>query len=278
MKSILLVVLFNAAAALAFPIATLPRPEFSPSPLAVQYDFEGIIALAGCSGSLVQFEGQPDTDPAYVMTNGHCYEGGFPAPNTIVYGQSSNRRFTLLKPDSSDAGRITATTAVYVTMTKTDVALYRTRETYTQIKQQYNIRPLIMSSVHPTLHQPLDVISGYWRRGYTCSIDFFPYILREGQWDNQDSIRYTNPGCETIGGTSGSPVVAHGTRTVIGINNTGNESGFRCTENNPCEIDEKGNVFYRKDLNYGQQTYWFYSCLNSRYEIDLSIPGCQLFH
>lgn len=278
MQFILAIIIFQVSNALAYPIATAPRPDFAPSPFTAQYDFEGIVALSGCSGSLVQFQGQPDTDRAYVLTNGHCYEGGFPAPQTIIYGRPSSRKFTLLNPDSSDAGRVTATQAVYATMTKTDVALYRVRETYVEIKQKFNIRPLLMSPEHPSLQQPMDVISGFWRRGYTCNIDFFPHILREGAWDNQDSIRYTNPGCETIGGTSGAPVLAHGTRTVIGINNTGNEHGRRCTENNPCEIDPQGTVFFKKGLSYGQQTYWFYTCLNSLYEIDLSTPGCQLFH
>jgi hypothetical protein len=79
-----------------------------------------------------------------------------------------------------------------------------------------------------------------------------------------------------IGGTSGSPIIARGTRTVIGINNTGNEDGLRCEENNPCEIDEKGNVFYQRGQNYGQQTYWIYSCLTPNFDIDLNKPGCLL--
>lgn len=261
----------------AFPIATAPRPV-DPSPLAAGYDFEGIVALSGCSGSLVQFEGQPDTDKAYVLTNGHCYEGGWPAPGTAYHNRSSRVTFTLLRPDGRDAGKIRATKAVYVTMTGTDVALYRVNETYDQIKSRFNIRPLTMSPEHPALHQKLDIISGYWRRGYTCSIDKFVHILREAAWDNADSIRFSSPGCETIGGTSGSPITAHGTRVVIGINNTGNENGARCTESNPCEIDENGNVSYKRGWNYGQQTFWFYSCLTANFEIDLEIPGCQLVH
>jgi V8-like Glu-specific endopeptidase len=278
MKTILMIFAFvYAGAAFAIPEVKGPRPLF-PHPAASNYDFEGVVALNNCSGSLVKFENQPDTDKAYVLTNGHCVESGFPAPGTVLVNRPSTRSFTLLNANATDAGRIRATTLVYGTMTKTDAALYRVNETYAEILKRFNIRPLTMGATHPTLQTPIQVISGYWRRGYSCNIDFFVHRLLEGQWEWSDSIRYSNPGCEVIGGTSGSPVVATGTRTVVGVNNTGNESGRKCTDNNPCEIDEKGTITYQEGLSYGQQTYWFYSCLNKNFEIDLNTAGCELFH
>ncbi len=90
-----------------------------------------------------------------------------------------------------------------------------------------------------------------------------------------DSIRYTDS-CDTVGGTSGSPIVARGTRNVIAINNTANENGKTCAVNNPCEIDESGKVTVLKGKKYGQQTYNIYSCLRPDFNIDLSIEGCTL--
>ena len=92
----------------------------------------------------------------------------------------------------------------------------------------------------------------------------------------KDSIRYSPTGCEVYGGTSGSPVIAKGERVVVGVNNTGNESGKECKMNNPCEIDESGNVTVIKGRGYAQQTYWFYSCLSMDFDIDLAKPGCEL--
>jgi hypothetical protein len=93
----------------------------------------------------------------------------------------------------------------------------------------------------------------------------------------QQSIKYTEPGCLVIGGTSGSPIIETGTRTVIGVNNTGNEDGLSCRMNNPCEVDKQGNISYQKGWSYGQQTYWVYSCRNSTTgELDLNLPGCKL--
>lgn len=272
-----LIAFVYSAASFAYPVATQPRPKF-PHPMASGYDFEGVVALSNCSGSLVKFEGQPDTDKAYVLTNGHCVETGFPAPGQVYYNRPSTRSFTLLKPNATDAGRIRANTLVYGTMTKTDAALYRVNETYQEIFTRFNIRPLTMSPAHPMLQTPIEIISGYWRRGYSCNIDFFVHKLVEGRWTSEDSIRYSNPGCEVIGGTSGSPIIAAGSRTVVGVNNTGNEDGRKCTDNNPCEVNEKGDIFYQQGINYGQQTFWFYSCLNSRFEIDLNVAGCVLPH
>ncbi len=242
------------------------------------YDFEGIVALSNCSGSLIQLEGAPDSDFALILTNGHCYEGGFSRPGTFVYGRPSQRNFSLLDSSANRVGRVTAQVVVYSTMTDTDMTIYRLRETYEQIKSKYGIRPLTLSSKRPQERTPMQVISGYWLRGYACSVETFVHQLREDAWTFSDSIRYSQPGCDTIGGTSGSPILATGTREVIGVNNTGNESGERCTMNNPCEVDEAGQVTFQKGTSYGQQTYWVYSCLNSSREIDLSIPGCLLPH
>src|SRR5262249_1168546 len=116
---LLFAVLFFASWAHAFPLPKAPR-ALNPSPFAAGYDFEGMVRLRNCSGSLSQFEGQADTDHAYVLTNGHCYEGGMPRPGTFVYKQFSTRKFEILGPDARDLGRVFATSIIYSSMTKTD--------------------------------------------------------------------------------------------------------------------------------------------------------------
>lgn len=249
-----------------------------PGSFTTDYNFEGIVRLSNCSGSLVRFEHSLDTDPAMVLTNGHCLEGGFPQPGVIVYGRQSTRRFYLMNATGGEVATLNATTILYGTMTGTDMALYRLRETYAEILSKYAIPALTLSSAHPELGTPIEVISGYWERGYSCAIEAFIPQLLEANWTMNDSIRYSRPGCQVIGGTSGSPVVATGSRIVVGVNNTTNESGRRCTMNNPCEVDADGNITYTRGFSYGQQTYTVYTCLNANREIDLSVEGCQLFH
>ncbi len=249
-----------------------------PGTFTADYNFEGIIALSNCSGALVQLENGRDTDKALILTNGHCLEFGMPQPGEFVYGRASSRSFRLFDANTNIVGKVTATQVVYSTMTKTDMTLYKLSETYAEIKSKFGINPMALSSQHPSANDRIEVISGYWRRGYRCNIETFVNKLTEAGWTSEDSIRYSRPGCEVIGGTSGSPVVRAGTRTVIGVNNTGNESGEKCTMNNPCEIDPQGNVSAQKGFSYGQQTYWIYTCLNQSNEFDLSVPGCLLPH
>jgi hypothetical protein len=91
-------------------------------------------------------------------------------------------------------------------------------------------------------------------------------------------MRYSKGGCETIHGTSGSPILSARTGRVVGINSTGNESGERCMMDNPCEVSESGQIYVEKGRSYGDQTYVFYSCLNARGKLDLNREGCQLVH
>jgi V8-like Glu-specific endopeptidase len=239
-------------------------------------DFTGIAALSNCSASLVRYAESVDTDKALVLTNGHCYEGGFLQPGQVLVNKSSTRSITLLNPDSSRAGTVRADKILFGTMTKTDLIVYEVNETYASIKSRLNVTPLTLAKQAPADGAGMAVVSGYWKRIYTCSVQATIPQLREGDWTWQDSIKYQQPGCETIGGTSGSPVVSTTTGEMIGINNTGNEDGERCTVNNPCEVDANGNVTVEQGAAYGQQTWWLYTCLTANRTIDLNKSGCQL--
>lgn len=257
-------------------IITCNTVAFSQGINEIRYDFEGIVAAENCSGSLIKLEGVSDSSEAWVLTNGHCHNMKTLAPGNVLVNKKSKKVFFVLNSDSSTAGEVTATRLLYGTMTGTDVAIYRTRETYAQIKAKFGIRPMILSSQRPVVGTPIEIISGYWKKGYSCKIEAFIPSVSQAGWMWQDSIRYSRPGCEIVGGTSGSPILQAGTKTVIGINNTANDNGLKCKMNNPCEIDAGGETTSHKGYGYGQQTYQIYTCLTATNEIDLSIPGCEL--
>lgn len=239
-----------------------------------KYDFEGIVKLSNCSGALVKFAGQSMDSNAYVLTNGHCLGGSFIPPGKAVANKQDDRSMRIADKE----GRFhlaRAKSLVYATMTKTDSAIFELEKSYRQI-QEFGIEPFELEASRPYTGMPVEIVSGYWERGYTCSIDGFVQQLREGAWLFEDSIRYSSPGCETIGGTSGAPIVEKETRFVVGVNNTSNIRGGRCGMNNPCEIDEQGNVTARKGVSYGQQTYLFYACLTPDFRIDTSLTACEL--
>lgn len=282
LKLLILLAMFQSAQATAFPMTSAKRNVEDLSGLvAGQYDFEGIVQLSNCSGSLVRFENSPATDAAIIMTNGHCVpvNGGFLQPNAFISNQSVSRQFSLLSRDGqSRIGTVTSTKLIYATMTGTDLALYQLSESYEQISSKYSVDALTLTAERPAEGTQIEIISGYWRRGYECSLDGFVYELREGGYTFTDSIRYeVKGGCKTIHGTSGSPITAAGTRLAIGVNNTGSDDGERCTMNNPCEVDEQGRVLAEKGRSYGQQTHQLYSCLNINNQIDLEMEGCKLF-
>ncbi|MFF5261209.1 trypsin-like peptidase domain-containing protein [Actinomadura viridis] len=249
----------QAAAPAAPSVPAAPAPPAAPAAAAV--DFTGTVALSNCSGSLVRGPRSRDGDKALVLTNGHCLETGMPAAGEVIADRPSTRSFTLLDPTGRRAlGTLGAIRIEYATMTDTDVALYRLGSTYAQIRAKYGIGALRLSMARPRTGEQIRVVSGYWKRIYSCKIDGFAYRMREAGWTWKDSIRYT-PECATIGGTSGSPIVDARTRQVVGVNNTGNEDGGRCTLNNPCEVARDGRVTVRKGINYGQQTYLLARCL-----------------
>ncbi len=286
MSRFLLTALFTVftAQAYALPLTSTNWPSmqrlFSPLPYSFTsaYNFEGIVRLSNCSGSLIRFKGAQDTDAAMIMTNGHCLGGGFLQPGEVVSHRPTSRTFDLMQSNGQDAGRVAAQEIIYATMTQTDVALYKLTKTYAQIRTDYRIEALELNDAQSVVDTDIEVISGYWQRGYTCRVEAIIPQLRESNWTWMNSARYSRPGCETIGGTSGSPVIDRANRQVVAINNTGNEDGEQCTLNNPCEVDQNGNVSYVQGYSYAQQTYWIYSCLNANRQFDLSTPACQLPH
>ncbi|MGK5638088.1 trypsin-like serine peptidase [Streptomyces sp. URMC 126] len=255
------------------PRGSAPQTEAKAKPKAV--DFAGTVALSNCSGSLIRLPNSADNDPGLVLTNGHCLETGMPGPGDVIVNKASSRTFTLLNSTAGKAATLRASKIAYATMTDTDVTLYQLTTSYAQIKKSYGIDALKLSADHPVTGTPIKVVSGYWKRIYSCNVDGFVHELREGDWTWKDSLRYTSS-CNTIGGTSGSPVIDVNTGKVIAVNNTGNENGERCTMNNPCEVDENGKVTVRRGINYAEQTYGIAKCVTTGNRIDLSLPGCAL--
>ncbi|MGV9282885.1 S1 family peptidase [Streptomyces sp. NPDC003730] len=256
-------------------VASSAAPAPAAAPTARAVSFAGTVSLSNCSGSVVRLPASEDDDPALVMSNGHCLETGFPAAGEVVVDQPSSRSFGLLNASGSRVGTLRANKIAYATMTDTDVSLYQLTSTYAQIRSSYGISPLTLSDARPTAGTAITVVSGYWKRTYACNVDGFAYRLKEGEWTWKDSVRYTSA-CQTIGGTSGSPVVDNATGKVVAVNNTGNEDGGRCTDNNPCEVAENGTVTVRKGINYAQQTYRIPACFGLDNKLDLSRSGCVL--
>ncbi|MFI6155847.1 serine protease [Kitasatospora sp. NPDC051170] len=257
----------------AAPAQAQPAPAGA-APLG-SVSFAGTVALSNCSGSVVRMPNSTPTDPALVLSNGHCLESGMPGPGQVVTNQASSRTFSLLGSSGGKLATLRATKVVYGAMTDTDVSIYQLNTTYAAIKSKYGISALTIADTHPVRGADIRVVSGYWKKIYSCSVDGFAYRLKEADWTFKDSVRYTS-GCNVIGGTSGSPVVDASTGQVVAVNNTINESGESCTLDNPCEVDQSGNVTVRQGIGYAQETYGIPACFGPGNRLDLTRAGCVL--
>ena len=240
----------------------------------VAADLTASVRLSNCSASLVRYPTSLSTDRAMMLTNGHCFEGGFLAPGQVITNRASTRRGTLLNSAGTAVATLTADRVLYATMTGTDVTLYRLTSTFAAIQSATGISARTISASHPVASDTF-VPSGFFARVFDCNIGAFVPTLREDRWTWHDSIRY-NTGCATVHGTSGSPIVSVGTGEIVGINNTANDNGGVCTLNNPCEVAPDGSVTATQGLRYGQETYWFTTCLTTNRVIDLNRAGCLL--
>jgi V8-like Glu-specific endopeptidase len=236
-------------------------------------NFNGTVALSNCSGAIIRWSTSVATDPALLLTNGHCYR--LMGAHEVVVNLNQVRDVYLLKANGSDAGRVQTTKLLYATLWETDVALYKLGLTYKQIHKQFGVDAITLASSKPSQgDQSISIISGYWLTQYDCHMNGFAYRLHEYVYTWKNSIRYEDGGCQVIGGTSGSPVL-DANRMEIGINNTRNLSGERCTLDNPCEENKNGKISVHEGRAYGQQTWMFYTCLSGN-TLNLAKAGCKL--
>ena len=261
------------SAALSAALMTLAFFAAVPAVSAHTTNFNGTVSLSNCSGAVIRWTTSHSTDEAVMLTNGHCYE--LMGSHQVVVDQPSVRDVALLRSNGSTAAVVETTTLLYATMSRTDVALYELGLTYKQLHNRFGVDAITLASTQPSpKDEAISIISGYWGLEYDCNLNGFAYRLHEDVYTWRNSLRYSDGGCQVLSGTSGSPVL-NANRLEIGINNTINENGERCTLDNPCEENSHGVITVHQNRGYGQETWLFYTCLSSN-QLHLSKLGCKL--
>jgi hypothetical protein len=235
---------------------------------------EGAVQFGDCSGAVVRTVTARADDPALLLTNGHCVKGTRPAPGSALVDRPAAQPVTITDREGYPKVEARTTRLVYATMTGTDVALYRLDRTYAELADA-GAKVFDLTTTPAAAGDRVDLLSGTWGRRWSCAVQAVVPVLREGGYEQENALRYTSA-CEPGHGTSGSPLIAPDGRTVVGLHNTSNDKGKRCTENNPCEVDAKGRVTVRKGAHYGQQVAAVPACLAPGSELDLSHPDCAL--
>ncbi|MEV0282205.1 trypsin-like serine protease [Streptomyces sp. NPDC050610] len=235
---------------------------------------EGAVDLGMCAGSVVSTPASRPQDPALLMTNGHCVEGKRPAPGAALTDQPADRDVPIADRQGYPKTTAHANRLVYATMTGTDVALYRLDQTYAQLKAE-GAKVFRLASSPARAGDSLTM--AYPSRRFHCTAETVVPHLREGGYQQDHSIRYaTGEDCAPWFGTSGSALLAPDGTTVVGIHNTHNDAGEKCTDNNPCEVGSDGTVTSVKGRGYGQQVDGVASCMTAGSKLDLSRQGCTL--
>src|SRR5205823_10154701 len=121
------------ASALAFTVSPAGT-AMAAAPAAVAVDLTATVRLSNCSATLVRYPTSRSTDRAMMLTNGHCFEGGFLAPGQVIMNRSSTRRGTLLNASGAGLATVTADRLLYATTTGTDVTLYRLTGTFAALQ------------------------------------------------------------------------------------------------------------------------------------------------
>lgn len=276
MKNLLgLLCLLASTQALAFKA----MPEIHPLEVLNEYpnqiDFEGIVKLSNCSGSLVAFAGAPVTNKAIVMTNGHCVAISSPK-QVMVNKPTKPGAYVGLFDSYKELHRLPLTKIIYASMDKTDVAFFETSMSYQEIANEFNVRPFIISRNLVKVGSPIEIISGYWEIATSCLAEAIVPYLKEGKFIWQQSVRYSSE-CMTKGGYSGSPLLLKNSRVVVGVHNTGNNGKLDCSDNNPCELNQRGELIFKEvNRRYAQQVGQFYQCLDQNFQINLNVTTCAV--
>jgi len=234
------------------------------------FDYSGVAALPGCSGSLVTF-GQADSEKGVILTNGHCVGLMDGDPHAVTVDQSYNARVTLYI-DQQHTVVATAKRLIYGIMMPNDVAFLELDTTYKALATK-GVKARKIAPQIAAVGTDIALASGYFNTVVSCKVEKLIHEIHEDIWINVDSYKYH---CKAGHGTSGSPLVNLATNEVVGVNYTGNDDGEQCTYNNPCEVDAQGNITVDQGANYGDQVYKIMSCLDGDKKLDLTVEGCLL--
>jgi V8-like Glu-specific endopeptidase len=251
----------------------IPRPQRPASPGLAG---TGAILSTGCSTSVVRVAASRPTDPALLLTNGHCATP-WPKPGRADVDRAARHRVALNDATSNAVARATTTRLLYATMTGTDLALYRLDQSYAQLAAR-GLPARELSTTGPALGDKLAMHVGSEQKTFTCTVAALVPAVREAGYTQRNVVRYaTDRTCKPEGGTSGSPLIDLRTGLIVAIHNSHSYGdGKPCTEGNPCEVAPDGTTTSVKDRAYAQQTAGLAACIDAGSVLVAGRPGCVL--
>lgn len=196
-------------------------------------DLNGIVAAFRCSGAIISM-GQPDTDPAFIISAGHCSAN----ETTMVYTPNKaaikinilNRDEYVAYYQQKDAqsplsyGNFRLSSIYYGAMTTEDVTLFQSEPTLGELKAR-GIRIFKLADKLPVPGQTLQITSGLYAKTQLCKVEriiadnaaekeLFGSDLAPIQMKNTILM---DKDCTAQPGWSGSPIMDPKTGVIYGV-------------------------------------------------------------
>lgn len=266
---------------------------FSKAYTSDDFDYNGMVKILGeheeCSGAVVRFKGQAWSSKAFVLTSGHCLFGverAFHRRQMVYQDIAISRTLNQLRMEAMDGDRfghqVKVKKLVYATTYTVDAALFQLGETYNDLLDM-GVLPFDMSDSPPKMGIEIDIVSGLLGRGSRCRIvgHVHEFFIEEDDIFLRNSPTYH---CRLGSGTSGSPLVERGTRTILAIHSA-LWIGGRRVRINDCpsgildvcrRVNPHRNRARVKSTEFASQIHVFSRCFNSQFKIDLNLSGCEL--
>lgn len=246
----------------------------------------------GCSGALFKMEGMTLDQKALILTAGHCSDlGSFKGPEGSSHADQTFPGAGEVLIDQRRVGHVDIRDAagkfhrhqfsriILATMTGVDVAVIELDETYRAILGgQKNIEIYDLSPTAPWPGTPVRVEAARWNVDFACQIENLVPVLKEDPWTWTNAIRFRfSPDCTFYGGVSGSPVLDQHNR-IVGVANSGSDTGTPCGFESPCEIYGRGAPMVAPvGQSYGTPTDGLNDCYSpARRTFDFKLPMCRL--
>ncbi len=241
----------------------------------------------GCTGTFLD-TGALANAPAYVLSNGHCVGPKLMGPGDILVDQPAspgmNFRFNYFVDAGKNVRMVPIRRVVYATMHHTDIAIFELDATYAQLVSEGFV-PHVIAAADPVAGTQVEMVgvpqNGVRRatrfvRRSTCRVGDRTN-LKEGDYTFSGAFRHW---CSSVGGSSGSPVIARQSGEIVAINNTGVDDSAlaapECSIDRPCEVAPDGSVTTDVKTNYAQKTSNIPTCVDRSGIFGVKVPGCRL--
>lgn len=245
-------------------------------------DMNGIAAAFRCSASIVSI-GQADSDPAIVLSAGHCSadnpDYGY-TPGTakvrlpILQLEEHTSYYQKLSADQPlTLGNFQLASVYYGAMTREDVTLFQATVSLGILKSR-GVRIFKLADRLPKPGEKLQITSGLWGQTQSCTVERIIVDNADEKklfGTNTSPIEMKNTillGSECTGrpGWSGSPLLDPKTGLIYGV-------ASRIYTPAPGSALAKAGTSPRILVSSLLETR---KCLNKMGQLDFSLPGCQM--